>query len=240
MTIEERKRAKLLEKVSNEYNKNGNVNLIVIITAIVIAAIDAVVFTIGVKENDFVMVMIVHNLIAYLIMGMMSSIPTTLIGDNTKAKDSALTYGSTMFTGKFLGTLPFSAKDMLNLRLINWEKQFLASTLITLALQIALVIAEYNGLNVEFGVIGNALMYYVLAEIFLLIVSLARSAVVQIIAAIIGANFTLVVLETGFRDKTGFMSGAGGIVFIVAAAVVLMFVAEFIVSKRKKISWGLK
>ena len=109
-----------------------------------------------------------------------------------------------------------------------------------LALQIALVIAEYNGLNVEFGVIGNALMYYVLAEIFLLVVSLARNAVVQIAASVIGANFTLVVLETGFSEKTSFMSGTGGIVFIVAAAVVLILAAEFIVSKRKKISWGLK
>lgn len=239
MTIEERKRAKLLEKISYKLGNGVSTKTIIISMTILTVLADILFFQIDLTTGEFTTVLFSHNLMVYLFLGIPSTVSVTLFGDNTTANDAPERYGTTMFLGNFFGTMPFKAKDLINLRLMIWEMQFAIATIITVILQLALIKEEHSGCTVYYREFSNSLLCYVGMEICLLVVSLSRKHLIIGIASVLGG----LLLFGNFRAdyvEDGLFTGASGIAFIIVSAVVITAAAEFIVSKRKKISWGLK
>ena len=66
MTIEERKRAKLLEKVSIVYSANKSGTLVAVLMAILLAVLDLTLYFFGFKDEYTADLLIVHNLMVFL------------------------------------------------------------------------------------------------------------------------------------------------------------------------------
>ena len=253
MTIEERKRAKLLEQTSRIYSQSGRAFEFIAITSIVVIISDIALVCSGLGDNNMLAVMPAHNLILYGIMGLFSMVSTSTMGDNSTVMNSSYNYeakyGSTIFTGRFLAALPFSARDSLNLRLINWEKQLAASTVITSALQAAMLIAENHGYEVNHNINGLCVVGFIGAETALMFISTAWHLKYATLPAAFGAAFVVSPFmngEIGGYEKLSesaeglsALSGVNGIIVTIAFAVLLAVGAEIWTKHRKNISWNM-
>lgn len=253
MTIEERKRAVHLERVTKVYSRSG-VAVWLIAAAILIIILDISLFIIGLNDNDMFNILPIHNFMLYMTMGMFSTVSTSNMGDNSSVSGStenfATQYGSTIFTGKFLASLPFSAKDSLHLRLLNWERQLAASTVITAALQTAMLIAENNGYEVNHGITGLCVIGFIGAEAAIMFISTAWHMKYMALPAAFGAVFAIHPLLRGSTEGyeklsasaegLSFLSGVNGIIVTVAASVLLAVGAEIWTKHRKNVSWNMQ
>ncbi len=254
MTIEERKRAIHLERVTKAYSRSGVAVWLIAIAAILIIILDVSLFIIGLNDNDMFNILPIHNLMLYVVMGMFSMVSTSNMGDNSTVAGSTenftTQYGSTIFTGKFLASLPFSAKDSLHLRLLNWERQLAASTVITAALQTAMLIAENNGYEANHGITGLCVIGFIGAETALMFISTAWHMKFMTLPAAFGAVFAIHPLLRGAMESyevlsasaegLSFLSGVNGIIVTVVAAVLLTVGAEIWTKHRKNISWNMQ
>ena len=254
MTIEERKRAIHLERVTKAYSRSGVAVWLIGLAAVLIIILDISLFIIGLNDNDMFNILPIHNLMLYMVMGMFSMISTSNMGDNStvagSAENFATQYGSTIFTGKFLASLPFSAKDSLHLRLLNWERQLTASTIITAVLQTSMLIAENDGYEVNHGITGLCVIGFLGAETALMFISTAWHMKYMTLPAAFGAVFAIHPLLRGARggyeelsasaEGLSFLSGVNGIIVTVVAAVLLAVGAEIWTKHRKNISWNMQ
>ena len=254
MTIEERKRAIHLERVTKAYCRSGVAVWLIAFASILIVILDISLFIIGLNDNDMFNILPIHNFMLYMTMGMFSMISTSNMSDNSSVSGStenfATQYGSTIFTGEFLASLPFSAKDSLHLRLLNWERQLAASTVITAALQTAMLIAENNGYEVNHGITGLCVIGFIGAETALMFISTAWHMKFMTLPAAFGAVFAIHPLLRGSTEGyeklsasaegLSFLSGVNGIIVTVAASVLLAVGAEIWTKHRKNVSWNMQ
>lgn len=176
---------------------------------------------------------------------------TGALGKNMDNAASAL--GGTMYGGKFLCTLPFQAKDIMNMRLINFEKQMCLHTILAVALHITTLIAgSMMGSQTYDSVSGAITAFYLTAEILMLIVSLSRFSIYSYMILWPLLGFSGIFIEyvmpdtaeeaAEFCEKFGFLSvfsGVSGIIIVIAFAVVLAIAGEFYLKKKNGVSWNL-
>lgn len=258
MTIEERKRAKLLEKVSIVYSANKSGTLVAVLMAILLAVLDLTLYFFGFKDEYTADLLIVHNLMVYIFMGIFANLPTNYMGaadtnNGTvyaeQAADANMKFGSTIYTGKLYSTMPFSAKDVQHLRLINWEKQLAASAVVTLLLQLTVMLSERNGAEIHHGAVGYSVIGFILAEAALFFISTLWLKKYAILINSIGVSFvTLPVIKMVKGDfehisenaeRLAFLSGSTGIAVTVILSAVLVIFAEIWIKHRKIPSWNM-
>ncbi len=258
MTIEERKRAKLLEKVSMVYSANKSGTLVTVLLAILLAVLDLVLYFFGFKDEYTADLLLVHNLMVYIFMGIFANLPTNYMGaadtsDSTAVTeppaDEVMKFGSTIYTGRLYSTMPFSAKDAQHLRLINWERQLAASAVVTLLLQLAIMLAERNGAKIHHGAVGYSVVGFILAEAALFFISTLWTKKYSILINALGVSFVMLpvikMVKGDFEhisenaEQLAFLSGSTGIAVTVILSAVLVIFAEIWIKHRKIPSWNM-
>lgn len=255
MTREERKRAFALQKNISIYGMGSGIVAKFMFPLAVIA--DAAIITMFFRADEIYSACMTLYINAIIFMttlilypGAMQIGDTGALGQNMDNAASAL--GGTMHGGKFLCTLPFQAKDIMNMRLINFEKQMCLHTILAIAVQTVLLIAGSMGSQNYHSVSGTIVVFYLTAEILMLIVSLSRFSMYSYlmlmsffgISSIFISNFIPKTAEEAaeFCDKFGFLSvfsGVSGIAVVIVFAVVLAAAGEFYLKKKNGVSWNL-
>ena len=255
MTSDERTRAILLEDTSREYCKTGRNKSVVTFFFIIMLILDALISVIMIKTNSPDGTMPFNVFMSAILFNFSTALTTSLVGDTTntdKNNPAILKTGGTMTTGKFLSILPFRGKDVLNLRLIGWERQLIAKTVLSVLLQTELLILKGAGYEISDFICGAAVLLMFLGEIALLVDLLTRNRLLMWISGFGYAAFSFVgvifllayvdgnpipqYLETGaWRVFTG----VSGIILTIALTAVFILAAEKYMSRRGAVSWGL-
>ena len=257
MTREERKRALALEKVIGIYyykwlSAGAIMKVMIIVLVFLDIAMITAFWTINELFNVSMAIFVDSWMLAlFLLMGSDSS----QVGDNASVTfyDNAnAALGGSSFTGKFLCALPYKAKDILNLRLINFEKELAAFTLITVAVQITVLIAGAAGLDTYDGVIGAAVAASLIIQTAALMIKLSRMKhgsylIIGILCGAVGAFFGGFIPDSAeeaaeMESMLSFLSvfsGVSGIIIIIAFAFILAAAGEFYLKKKNSVSWYL-
>lgn len=264
MTKEERKRALTLEKISRKYCRTGIMSSIVFFEAIAVFIIDAAMFPIMAAEDSLFILLPFH----VFIMGFMSSIfmimPTSLIGDSTFFSSTAnnnalrLSISGSFTTGEFLSTLPFKAKDMMDLKLINFEKQFIVNIVSVMIIEAALMVSESFGYTTLLETGGLSVIALLVSEIMLLTALISQNKPVQFIfggmsvlipfAAFLGfaaisdgaENSAEMAGRFDMLEVLGLFTGVPGIIIITVFAALIIFAGEYFLKNKKDVSWNLR
>lgn len=251
MTVTERKRAALLEEASRLYCKTGlNKNVLKVTAVLHIAFIAAML-----PSGDPNIIMPAFALVSILT-SMISIITTDLIGDKDGIKREAMfvKLGSTVSAGRLLCTMPFEAKDVLNLRLINWERQFIEKSAMTVLIQIILMTERAMGIEFarEFMPAScGVLLPMFLGEAFLIADCMSKSFKRSVLC---GAGYGIFMMSWfPFLDYQGYLLtlkefwngffgafyGVSGIIVTVLLTALLIFAGELAASRKKAVSWEL-
>lgn len=261
MTKTERKRALLLEKVSRRYSKTGIMNSILIFQSIAFLIIDAVLFSIAANDDELYIMLPFHIFIMGFFSALMMFVTTSVIGDTTFVYGSAngnalrLSVNGSLTTGEFLCTLPFKAKDLMNLRLINFEKQFAYNVISTVIIEIALIAAESFGYTTYIGACGFSVIAMLVSQILLMASTLTQNIW---LLSVFGASGMLITFGTflcfgviseeysnaaDFFDKFGFLkifTGIPGIFILIIFSVAIAAVGEYYLKHKTAVSWHLE
>lgn len=263
MTRDERTRASLLEETSQTYCKTGRnktiITAVFIFMIILYAIITFVILKADDAENNINCIMPAHVFGSTLIFNMMIVLTTSLIGDDSnldKRNPAALKAAGTMTSGKFLCTLPFRGKDLMNLRLINWERALTAKAALSVMLQIMLLVLQTRGYEIKGFFIGASILLMFLGEILLMFSYLTKSKKAEFtvsacsaIILIAGSMFILdisdrastLTIPTGFLgDALSALSGITGIILTIVLTAVTILIGEKCMSRRKLMSWGIR
>ena len=257
MTKEERKRALLLERVLREYGQTGIMNRLLIFGVIAILLIDMILLFSAASDDELYMVLPFHCFLTPFFLGIMSTIITSAVGDRTilNNNSSQLSLGGSIYAGKLLCNLPFKAKDMLVLRLINFEKQLFFTVITTAGIEIILIIAENMGYSVYCGFGGIAVIALLVSEIIIMCSLFANNAVIFNVLGAAGILLPMAVIlcfaqfadnhETSavFAESFDFMSiftGVSGIVILIVLSFAIIFAERMYLKSIKNVSWHLK
>lgn len=244
MTADERSRAALLEEVSRLYCKTGlNKKIMIFVTVMHIAFIAAMLLTgdPSILMPTFALVSIVTSMIAMF--------TTDLIGDKGGVRrEASMKLGSTMTTGKLLCTMPFEAKDVLNLRLINWERQLIEKSAMLVLIQIILMAEQAMGLEFAHEFLPascGVLLFMLIGEAFLIVDCMSKSFKRSILC---GVGYGIFMMSGwAFLDYQGYLLtlkefgkgffgsfyGVSGIIITVLLTALLITAGE-LSAKRKK------
>lgn len=257
MTRNERKRAALLEEVSQTYCQTGTNKNLIVVAATAMTVFCALMSPVMIKKNEPDILMPMNILISSCVLTMLTSLSTSLVGDisNPDRNNAAvLKTGGTMMTGKFLCTLPFEGKDILNLRFINWERQLILKTAFTVIIQIILLALGFAGYEISGFVCGAAILLMFIGEIFLLASFMTKSGLLSVAAGVGLSAFSFlgeialmgISAERSIEAGAGFVSfvsafsGISGIVLTIALTAAFILVGEKLLSGRKLMSWKIK
>lgn len=246
----ERKRAALLEEASRLYCKTGlNKNVMILITVLHLAFIASMLL---VKDPNILMPAFV---LVSLITTCISMVTTDLIGDRGGFKPEAhMKLNGAVTAGKFLCAMPFEGKDILNLRLINWERQIAEKSAMTILIQIILMIERAMGLEFSPEFLPSScgvLLPMFLGEAFIMAECMSKNFKKSVLYGAVYGIFIMCGLtfldRQGFlctldgfgRDFFGMFYGVSGIIITALLTALLIIAGELAASRKKSVSWEL-
>ena len=250
MTADERKRAALLEEASRLYCKTGlNKKIIIFVTVMHILFIAAML-----TAKDPSILMPTFALVS-IVTSMISIITTDLIGDKGGVRrEASMKLGSTMTSGKLLCTMPFEAKDVLNLRLVNWERQLVEKSAMLVLIQIILMAEQAMGLEFSHEFLPascGVLLFMLIGEAFLIADCMSKSFKRSVLC---GAGYGIFMMSWfPFLDYQGYLLtlkkfwngffgafyGVSGIIVTVLLTALLIAAGELAAKRKKAVSWEL-
>ena len=250
MTVSERKRAALLEEVSRIYCKTGQNKKVMIFITVLHLAVIASMLAVG-DPNILMPLFVLISLVTTII----AMVTTDLIGDKGGfKKDASMKLNGTMTTGKLLCAMPFEGKDVLNLRLINWERQIIEKSAMTIIIQIILMIE--NSMGIEFSPeflpsSCGVLLFMLVGETFIMASCMSKSYKKSVLC---GAFYGIFIMSSfAFLERqvylvkldevgNGFFRsfyGVSGIIVTVLLTALLVAAGELIMSRKKTVAWEL-
>lgn len=260
MTSEERKRAKAIEDaMCTMCGKIDRSAVRLIATAVLIILLDVACFIPMTRDDELYVVLDLHVVFVTLFGNLFVSASDAVIGTKMFGKDLGnQTFIGSAILGKFLCTTPFEARDVSNMRLINWEKHMILNAAMTSALMLALEVfgklgyTEYDGIVGAIVLIGLAvqvlalplscIIKYWYVGMFLSIY-LCMIPMLLIFGATDEAGETSVELAAAFSERLGgfgIVSGVPGVLILAALTAASIFAAEFIFGRMKKNSWNIR
>ncbi|MDE5858949.1 MAG: hypothetical protein K2H23_00930 [Oscillospiraceae bacterium] len=260
MTKIERKRAKLLENTTHTCNSSiSKINVLMILGTVLMLIADAAVFCLMLEDNELYVVVDLHLSLMHMVSTAFVFVSSTQIGDKSIITDIGnRNFGGSYYQGKFLASLPFEAKDVLNMRLRHCEIQLFTATAATAAMIAAVTAAGGFGYHEYRGIVGMTVLFFPLLEIVLTIsVLLSKHWYIGMIVTMFMSLLPLFSL-IGCADETGetsvelalqfnerlkgfeFMSGISGIIMLILISAVIYAGAELIVKNIRNYSWKLK
>lgn len=239
MTLEERKRAKKLERLSQAYVKSMPQKIVIPI----VLAVMAVLFSIMFATDGGEVVPAMHVLFSGILL---IGYANDLTGDNgieTGINNNILgaQISGTMYTEPFLCTLPFKAKDMLALRIREFEINIAAINISAVVIHIILMVTDSSS--------GLCAALNPLLEVgFLILIFVRRFNKKFFLEMLI---FIIVMtLAIGSIDSDGttteiynafdFLSGWLGIAVLVISPILISAAGELYLKSKKTVSWNLR
>ena len=237
MTLEERSRAKKLEKLSEAYVKSLPQKIVIPIMLAVMAVLFSIMFATGGGE----VVPAMHIMFSgALLVGYSNG----NIGDRDTVIDARIhgtQISGSMYTGPFLCTLPFKAKDLLALRIREFEINIAAINISAVVIHIILMLTGSDfGLCVAltaFLEVGFLIMIFVRRFnnkfflellIFVIVMTLAIGS--------IDSDGTTIEIYNAFD----FLSGWLGIAVLVIFPILISAAGELYLKNKKSVSWNLR
>ena len=255
MTTIERKRAIKLEKTARAYGAMGNANKMLAFLTIAVVIIDIAMFPIAAEDDQLFAVFFMHGFIMSLLSALIVMMNTYFIGDTAFIADTGnFALSGSAYSGKFLCTLPFEAKDLFNLRFIHFEKQLSMVALSMIFLQIAAEFLRAMGYTMEPEYIGVSCLAAIFFEVLLLIVTLTGMKSHYAIIMIFAPTIPLVIFceyMDGLAEEAAtetmkifsplsIFSGVPGIILMIIAAAAIAFIGELCLKRKKDVSWNIK
>lgn len=260
MTKLERNRAQKLEDVICMLS--GRLNRCtakLIITAILVLIIDILVFIPMTRDDELYFVLDLHVVFVTLFGNLFVSASDAVMGTKMFGKDLGnQTFIGSAVLGKFLCTTPFEARDVSNMRLINWEKHMILNAAMTSVLMLALEVFGRLGYTEYDGIVGAVVLIGLAVQILALPLSciikywyvgvflsiyLCMIPILLIFGATDEAGETSVELASAFSERLGgfgIVSGVLGVLILAALTAASIFAAEFIFGRTKKTSWNIR
>lgn len=239
MTLEERKRAKKLGRLSQAYVKSMPQKIVIPI----VLAVMAVLFSIMFATDGGEVVPAMHVLFSGILL---IGYANDLTGDNgveTSINNNVLgaQISGTMYTGAFLCTLPFKAKDMLALRIREFEINIAAINISAVVIHIILMFTDSSS--------GLCAALIPLLEVGFLILIFVRRFNNKFFMELL--IFVIVMtLAIGSVDSDGttteiynafeFLSGGLGIAVLVISHILISAAGELYLKSKKTVSWNLR
>lgn len=258
MTKADKQRVKLLTTVSKKSCGMGDGKIVSILCFVGVLLIDVALFIAAGADNELYMMLPFHVFIITLFMGFLSTFTTSLVGDVQNlfgVDNSAMLYGGTIKSGDFLSTLPFSAKDIIALKLANFERQLVLSAASVILMEIMLIIAENAGYAVYSGIGAIGVIAYLLFEVMFMFLVFARKAVTTFAVTIIGmiavfGPFMALAdvaedheksAELGkLIDSIGFLAEVPGMIILAVLTVAIIAIGRAILNSKHGVSWNLR
>lgn len=260
MTKIERKRARLLADTLRTCGSAfARTKVIMILLAVLAAAFDAAIFFAVSADNEIYVAMILHIAFTQMFTAAFMNGIGAQVGDSSFIADIGnRNFGGSYYHGKFIVSLPFEAKDLMNLRLINCEARIFICTVTTAAVMAVITVMGTFGYYDYRGIVGMAVLFMPLMEIigtllhlfckrwyFGMIVDLfcAFPPVFTMLGCCDESGESSAELALQFNEKLKgfeFMSGISGIIILAAVSAAIAIGAETLVKNMKKRSWQLK
>ena len=255
MTVTERKRAIHLEKTARIYGSIGNLNKMLAFLTIATLITDAAMFPIAAEDDQLFAVFFMHGMFMSMLSALIVIMNTYFIGDTAFIADTGnITVAGSAYSGKFLCTLPFEAKDLFNLRFIHFEKQLSLVAVSAIFLQIAAEILKAAGYTIEPEYIGVFCLATIFFEVLLFIVSLTGMKLQYAMIMIFAPSIPLIIFfdyMDGLTEEAAaetmkifsplsIFSGVPGIILMIIAAAAMIFIGELCLRHKKDVSWNIK
>lgn len=239
MTLEERSRAKKLERLSQAYVKSMPQKTVIPIMLAAMAVLFSIMFATGGGETVPAMHIMFSGI---LLIGYSNGI----IGDRDTAIDTRI-YGTqisgAMYTGPFLCTLPFKAKDMLAVRIREFEVNIAAINVSAIVIHIILM------LNSGTDKLGLCVALTAFLEIGFLIMIFVRrfnnKFFLEILIFVIVMTLSIESIDpdinsAGVYRAFEFLSGWAGAAALVISPIIISAAGELYLKNKKSVSWNLR
>ncbi|MCH5350056.1 MAG: hypothetical protein J1E40_12085 [Oscillospiraceae bacterium] len=255
MTVTERKRASRLEKTARMYGSIGSLNKMLAFLTIATLIIDIAMFPIAAEDDQLFAIFFLHGLLMSMISALIVMMNTYFIGDTAFAADTGnITLSGSAYSGKFLCTLPFEAKDLFDLRFMQFEKQLSVVAVSTVFLQIAAEVLRSAGYTIEAEYIGIFCFATIFYEVLLLIITLTGMKSHYAIIVMFAPTIPIIIFceyMDGLTEEAAaetmkifsplnILSGVPGIIIMIAAAAAIAFIGELCLKRKTVVSWNIK
>ncbi|MDE6599185.1 MAG: hypothetical protein K2K34_03795 [Oscillospiraceae bacterium] len=247
MTMVQRKRAAKLQQTMYLYSRYGRAWLLMLLVAVLQITIITIASIAGLNDGECMiapasaMFTFVQFLVCMFPVGVDNEI-------NEKITQDA--YHGSVMPAKFMCSLPFEARDLLNFKIIMWEKAAAVNVLFVTIGHIISLIAESRGYMVYRGASGLFTLMAIITEIICIIAFLKKSTKLNIIlGAFIGFSFSF---ACGIMDELSGMSpdamsssslkifsGVSGIIIYIAATLIIAAAGELYIKRKKNVSWNM-
>lgn len=247
MTTVQRRRAKKLQNVTYLYGRGCRVWLGLLLTSALQLIILACVIFFG-REDDQLFIMS-PCMSMLTILPFFGCIAAAGIDRDVNGKGFQGSYHSSSTPSMFLCSMPFEARDMLNLKISVWEKAAAVNVLMVALGHIAALIAEAQGFSIYHGVSGLFTLLAIIAEIlFMVPYTFKNNHMTFVVWFIIGLGFIALCGIMGEIDGMSantfaplkIFSGVSGIIIYIAATFLIALAGELYIKHKKNVSWNLK
>ena len=245
MTLEERSRAKKLEKLLTDYGKiiitrRGVMRVIIIIMAFM--------YLLWFSVDCGKYVPSAHVFFAIIIMGIYNE---DNVGDGgaPQGVDIGFPAMGSLGMGTFFCTLPFRAKDILNMRFRRFEINLAFINIIALVNQILFTKIMYGGMFTS----GYCIALLLLAELLYMVTMFIRNYKIKLYSNLALVVVFIVLSSSAFADDTEFyqetlplmkafhfMDGWVGAAALIIVPLIILTAGEFYLKNKKDPSWNLR
>lgn len=246
MTMVQRKRAAKLQKTIYLYSKFGRAWLIMLLTAVLQITIITIASIAGL--NDGICMVAPAASMFTFVQFLVCMFPAGVDSDiNERINQDA--FHSSSMPAKFMCSMPFEARDLLNFKIIMWEKAAAVNVLFVTLGHVVSLIAGSRGYEVYRGASGLFTLMAIISEIICIIAFIAKSNKLNIfLGAFIGFSFAF---SCGIMDEMSDMSvntmaplkifsGVSGIIIYIAATLIIAAAGELYIKRKKNVSWNMK
>ena len=245
MTMVQRKRAARLQQTLYLYSKFGRAWLLMLLVALLQIAITFGATITGMVEGIF---QVAHCMAMFTFLQFMACMFPVGVDNDINEKITQDAYHGSVMPAKFMCSLPFEARDLLNFKVIMWEKAAAVNVLFITLGQVISLIAESRGYAVYHGVAGLFTLIAIITEIIFIIAFLLKSTKISIaLGVFVGFSFAF---SCGIMDEMSGMSpdamsslkifsGASGIIIYIAATLIIAAAGELYIKRKKNVSWNM-
>lgn len=246
MTMAQRKRAAKLQQTLYLYSKFGRAWLLMLLVAVLQITIIAVSSIAGMKNDEIFSVAPCAAMLTFL-QFLACMFPIGVDNDINERITQDAYHGSVM-PAKFMCSLPFEARDLLNFKIIMWEKAAAVNVLFVTLGHVISLITESRGYAVYHGVAGLFTLMAIITEIIFIIAFLLKKNILNIFLGVfIGFSFAF---SCGIMDEMSGMSpdamssmkifsGVSGIIIYIAATLIIAAAGELYIKNKKNVSWNM-
>lgn len=245
MTMVQRKRAAKLQQTMYLYSRYGKAWVIMLLVALLQIAITVGASMAGLAEGIFQVAPCTAMCTFFQFLACMFPIG---VDNDINEKITQDAYHGSVMPAKFMCSMPFEARDLLNFKVIMWEKAAAVNVLFVTLGQVISLIAESRGYAVYHGVAGLFTLMAIITEIVCIIAFLMKKNILNIfLGAFIGFSFAM---SCGIMDEMSGMSvdamsslkifsGVSGIIIYIAATLIIAAAGELYIKRKKNVSWNM-